>query len=165
MPDSSRPNATRSLILECYTDKVWPANGRTSSGLTASLVPPRSEVRVVDDDPPCGQLVQQLRYSGRCLTVSRDDYRPLQVLSKFSRNDLPSIEWCRGCRSDLNEGPVSNQRECDLLVRQWTAHDEMIVAMHQDAYHRIIPYRIEGYFESSLAFAVRIACTSLSASS
>jgi len=30
---------------------------------------------------------------------------------------------------------VSNERECNVSVRQWTAHDEMIVAMHQNTDH------------------------------
>jgi molybdate transport system substrate-binding protein len=30
---------------------------------------------------------------------------------------------------------VSNECECKLSFRQWTAHDEMIVAMHENAYH------------------------------
>ena len=46
---------------------------------------------------------------------------------------MPSIEKWRRCRSDLNERPVSNECECSLSIRQWTAHDEMIVAMHQKA--------------------------------
>jgi len=33
---------------------------------------------------------------------------------------MPSIEERWGCRSDLNEGPMSSQRERDLLVRQGT---------------------------------------------
>ena len=30
---------------------------------------------------------------------------------------------------------MSNECECDLSVRQWTARDEMIVAMHQNTHH------------------------------
>ena len=41
------------------------------------------------------------------------------------------------CRSNLNDGPVSNQCACSVSIRQWTAHDEMIVAMHEYAYHVI----------------------------
>jgi len=48
---------------------------------------------------------------------------------------MPSIERTRCCRSDLNQGPVSNERECNLSVRQWTVHDEMVVAMHQNTDH------------------------------
>ena len=48
---------------------------------------------------------------------------------------MPSIERRRCCRSDLNEGPVPNECECNFPVRQWTAHDEMVVAMHQNTDH------------------------------
>ncbi len=37
--------------------------------------------------------------------------------------------------SNLNDGPVSNQCSRNVSIRRWTAHDEMIVAMHEDAYH------------------------------
>jgi hypothetical protein len=30
---------------------------------------------------------------------------------------------------------VSDERDCNLPVRQWTTHDEVIVAMHQDTDH------------------------------
>ena len=48
---------------------------------------------------------------------------------------MPSIERTRCGRPDLNKGPVSNERECNVSVRQWTAHDEMVVAMHQNTDH------------------------------
>lgn len=48
---------------------------------------------------------------------------------------MPSIERPRCCGSDLNQAPVSNERECNVSVRQWTADDEMIVAMHQNTDH------------------------------
>jgi hypothetical protein len=37
---------------------------------------------------------------------------------------------------DLNQGPVSNERECNLQVRQWAAHGEMVVAMYKNADYR-----------------------------
>ena len=67
--------------------------------------------------------------------MSRYHHSPFQILSVLSRDDLPLIERRRCCRSDLNEGPVSNESECDFSVRKGTAHDEMIVAMHQNADH------------------------------
>ena len=33
---------------------------------------------------------------------------------------------------------MPNERECDFTVGQWTAYDEMIVAMYQDAYERAV---------------------------
>jgi hypothetical protein len=48
------------------------------------------------------------------------------------------IEGRRLCRSDLNEGPVANECERNIPVRQWTTDDEMIVAMNQNACHRDI---------------------------
>lgn len=73
---------------------------------------------------------------------------------------MPMIERSRRGRADLNKRPMSDERECDLPVRQWTAHDEVIVAMHQNTYSGTIISH-----GSILAFAVRIACTSFSASS
>ena len=69
--------------------------------------------------------------------MSRYHHSPFQILSEFSGDDLPLIERRRCCRSDLNEGPVSNECECDFSVRKGTAHDEMIVAMHQNSNHTI----------------------------
>jgi hypothetical protein len=89
----------------------------------------------VDSDSPRRQFVQQRPHCGRDLTVSRYDRCPFQVLSERPRDDLPSIETKRRCRSDLKEGPVPNERTCDLPGWQWTAHDEMIVAMHQNSDH------------------------------
>ena len=50
---------------------------------------------------------------------------------------MPLIERRRCCRSDLDEGPVSNECECDLSVRQWTTCDKVIVAVHQNTHHGI----------------------------
>ena len=59
--------------------------------------------------------------------------------SRFSRNslddDLPAIERRRRGRSDLDQRPVPHQRERSLPVRQRTAHDEMIVAVHENPDH------------------------------
>jgi hypothetical protein len=73
---------------------------------------------MVDSDAPLRQLLQQLHHGGRYLTVSLYDDCPSQVLSEFSGNDMPSIERPRCCRSDLNQGPVSNERECNVSIRQ-----------------------------------------------
>ena len=91
---------------------------------------------MVDGDSPLRQLAQQPHHGGRYLPVSRYNHCPSQVLSQFPGDDVPSIERRRCCRSDLNQAPVSNERECNLSVRQWTAHDEMVVAMHKNAYHQ-----------------------------
>ena len=45
------------------------------------------------------------------------------------------IEMGRCRASDLNDGPLPDQRYCGRRVRQGTAHNEMIVAMHQNADH------------------------------
>src|SRR5687768_5470850 len=90
---------------------------------------------MVDADAPLRQFPEQLHHGGRYLTVSWYDNCPSQVLSEFSGDDMPSIERTRCCRSDLNHGPVSNERECNVSARQWTAHDEMVVAMHQNTDH------------------------------
>jgi hypothetical protein len=61
-------------------------------------------------------------------------------LCQISRNSfvlMPFLKRRRCCRSNLNDGPVSNQCSCCVSIRQWTAHDEMIVAMHVDAYRVI----------------------------
>jgi hypothetical protein len=87
----------------------------------------------VDSDAARRKLVQQGRYRGRYLAVTRYHHRPFEVLPELSRADAPLIEKWRCCRSDLNERPVPDEGECRLVVRQGTAHDEMIVAMHQKA--------------------------------
>ena len=79
--------------------------------------------------------MQQLRDCRRCLAFAWYDHCPFQILSKFSGDDAPSIERGRRCGSDLNDGPVLNECERGLTVRQWTAHYEMIISMHQNAHH------------------------------
>ena len=57
---------------------------------------------------------------------------------------MPLIERRRRCQSDPDERPMSNQCECNLPVRQGTAHDEMVVAMHRNAHHCEIISRSAG---------------------
>src|SRR6516164_5196447 len=64
-----------------------------------------------------------------------------KFFSESSGDDAPLIERIRSCCSDLNERPMSDEFDCNLSccnlsVRQWTAYDKMIVAMHQNAHHR-----------------------------
>jgi hypothetical protein len=94
----------------------------------------------VDGDTTGGKLVQQARYRGRYLAVTRYHHRPFKALSELSRADAPSIEKWRRCRSDLNERPVSNECERGFPVRQGAAHDEMIVAVYQKTYVKVTPH-------------------------
>jgi hypothetical protein len=48
---------------------------------------------------------------------------------------MPLIERDLCCGADLNDGPVPNKRHGNIPVRQWTAHDEVIVAMHHNTDH------------------------------
>jgi hypothetical protein len=48
---------------------------------------------------------------------------------------MPLGELRRCCTSDLDERPVSNECERNFPVRQRTARNEMIVAMHQNSHH------------------------------
>ena len=59
-----------------------------------------------------------------------------KFFSESSGDDAPLIERIRSCCSDLNQRPMSDEFDCNLSVRQWTAYDKVIVAMHQNAYHR-----------------------------
>jgi hypothetical protein len=106
----------------------------TSDCLTFSI---QSRLRpvVVNSDSPRRQLVQQSRYCGGHLTGSRYHHCPFQVLSELFGDDVPLIERRRRCSSDLNEGPVSDQRQRVCSVRQRATHDEMIVAGHQNTGH------------------------------
>ena len=96
---------------------------------------PGVETGVVNGNSPRRQFIQQLRYRWRYFTASRYDHCPFQVFSELLRADAPSLERMRRCRSNLNDGPVSNQCSCSVSIRRWATHDEMIVAMHEYPYH------------------------------
>jgi len=102
---------------------------------TPPIVLPGFEPGVVDGDSPCRKLVKQLPHSRRYLSLSRYDHSPFQVLPELSGDDLPPIKVWRRFRSDLNERPMTNQRQCGTPVGQRTADDEVIVAMNQNSHH------------------------------
>jgi hypothetical protein len=56
--------------------------------------------------------------------------RPFQIFSELGRDALPVAEMGRYCGSNLYEGPVSNECECNLPISQWTTNDEVIVAIY-----------------------------------
>src|ERR1700722_16261990 len=98
---------------------------------------PGVETGVVNGNSPRRQFIQQLRYRRRYFTGSRYDHCPFQVFSELFRADAPFLKRRRCCSSNLNDGPVSNQCSCNVSIRQSAAHDEMIVAVHEYAYHVI----------------------------
>jgi hypothetical protein len=69
-----------------------------------------------DSDTPCREFFQQNRHCRRYFGVSRYNRSPFQVLSELSGDDLPSID-VRGCGSNLNERPASN--ECEGSFTFW----------------------------------------------
>ena len=121
-----------------YSSRTTPSPAPKSRTLRKDAVAfglPGVETGIVDGNSPRRQFVQQLQYCGRYLTVSRNIHSPFQILSKLLRADSPSFERRRRCRTNLNDGPMSNQCSRSVSIRQWTAYNEMVVAMHDYAYH------------------------------
>src|SRR5262249_2555897 len=95
----------------------------------ARYASPGSEARIVNRNPTRRKFVQQLRHSGRHLTISGNDHCPLQVLPKLSCTDPPSIESSRRRLSDPNQTPLSSTMNDVLPVPQWTQADKVIDTM------------------------------------
>jgi hypothetical protein len=101
--------------------------------MTYSRASPIADAGVVDRNSPRRELLQQLRH-GRCsLTITRDDRCPFKVFSELSRANAPSLQSNRRPLPNLYEGPVPGKSRCRLSIRQWAAHNEVIVPMHQNA--------------------------------
>src|SRR5207245_8800206 len=69
--------------------------------------------------------------------ISTHDHRPCQIFPELARADAPWLERGRRLRSHLNERPMPYQRQRGGSIRLAAAHDEMIVAMHQNSNHTI----------------------------
>jgi hypothetical protein len=108
---------------------------------------------VLDGDPPCCKFDQELGHRWRYLSVTRYDHCPFQILPELSGDDMPPIERRRCGRSDLNQGPVSNEFVCGLPAWQRTADDEMIVAMNQNADHPAYAKNSSRFSMHSLRFS------------
>ena len=66
-------------------------------------------------------------------TVPGYNNGPLQVFTEGAGDDAPAVEHGRGGCADLDDGPVSNEGEGDIPIRQGTVDNEMVVAVHQNA--------------------------------
>jgi hypothetical protein len=70
-------------------------------------------------------------------TFAGDHYRPFQIFPEFSRDNLPFLKVNRSNPSNLYERPMPGQSQRGHAVRHWAAHNEMIISMHQNAYHSV----------------------------
>ena len=99
--------------------------------------------RLATGNKNCAGLVQRqyqfdiANIDGAFEKEARYDHCPFQAFSELLRADAPFFKRRRRCHSNLNDGPVSNQCSGDVSIRQRTAHDEMVVAMHEHAYYVI----------------------------
>jgi hypothetical protein len=81
------------------------------------------------------QFLKQLRHAGCEFTVARHDHSPCEIFPERASDDAPTLQggWRR--LPDLDDGPMTSQRQCCLSIGRRTAHDEVIVAAHEDADH------------------------------
>src|ERR1700674_1933847 len=130
---------------------IEPLSHITINGIIGKYGPPQSCKRktrggslspiagagIMDRDPPCQQLHQQLRHGWCNLTITRGDDGPFKVSPELSRANAPSLQGDRRRLPNLYEGPVPAKSQCRLSIRKRTAHNEVIVPKHQNADHAV----------------------------
>jgi hypothetical protein len=100
-----------------------------------SFASPIAEPCIVDHNSPRRQLLQQLRYAWCELAIAWDDHCPFQVFPELSRANAPPLQSDRRRLPNLYERPVPGKGQRRLSIREWAAHDEVIVPMHQNSDH------------------------------
>ena len=91
----------------------------------------------VDRDSSRLQFFAQLGYGGGDFAFAGDFHGPLQIFPEGARDDGPWLQRSGGRPADLNEGPVAGEGEGRGAVGQRAAHDEVIVAVDEDAEHGV----------------------------
>jgi hypothetical protein len=94
-----------------------------------------STIPFVNRDTARGKFRQQLGNGGIPWRFGGNTDCPLQVFAKFPGADAPVSKYWGDRGSDLNDRPMPDERAGRRLVREWTAHDEMIIAMYKNAEH------------------------------
>src|SRR5712664_2928727 len=89
----------------------------------------------MDSDTSRDEFCEQMGNSRGRFTIAGYDYSPFEIFSKLFVANLPLAEGRRFLFTDLNDGPMADQGEGRLFIRQWPGKNEMVVPMHQDANH------------------------------
>jgi hypothetical protein len=79
------------------------------------------------------QRLEQLSHGGGHFAVTWDDYGPFQILAEFVRTDSPLREGRRRGGANLDQRPVACQRSRSLRAGARPTHDEVIIAVDQNA--------------------------------